>query len=118
LGDQLADTTTTPSPAQAAASAQLASNLASAASPLLRKPIDPQVFVAGFVLTAFVGAVILLCWHVLPEGNATALDILIGVLGTNCTAVVNYFFGSSSSSKAKDATIGAMAGAAGLPPTG
>ena len=44
-----------------------------------------------------------------PASNQNALLVLIGALSTNVTAVVAFFFGSSSGQKAKDATINTLA---------
>ncbi len=47
-----------------------------------------------------------------PATNKDALNSLLGVLTTIFTLQMNFFFGSSSASKAKDETISAIAQAA------
>lgn len=79
---------------------------------------SPQMFIAGFLLSAFVGAIALLCWHVVPTENKDGLEILIGVLAASLKDCTNYFYGSTSSSKDKDATINSLASATPTPTTG
>lgn len=50
----------------------------------------------------------MLKWN-FPEDNKDALNSLLGVLTTIFTLQMNYFFGSSSASKAKDETISDIA---------
>lgn len=44
-----------------------------------------------------------------PEQNKDMINAMLGVLGTIWTLQMNYFFGSSSSNRAKDDTISDMA---------
>lgn len=50
-----------------------------------------------------------------PAENKDALNALMGVLTTIFTLQQNYFFGSSSASRTKDETIGAIAQATTVP---
>jgi hypothetical protein len=45
----------------------------------------------------------------IPQANHDILLVLVTALATNVTQIVSYFFGSSSSNKAKDETISAQA---------
>jgi hypothetical protein len=71
--------------------------------------ISPQV-VFGLLVSGGVFACIfwMLMWG-FPTENKDALNSLLGVLTTVFTLIMNFFFGSTASSKAKDDTIGAIA---------
>jgi hypothetical protein len=63
-------------------------------------PIVVSIFVLGIFLAAIV-----IAWLTKNE----ALQILLGMAGANAGTAVGYWLGSSSGSKAKDATIAAQA---------
>jgi hypothetical protein len=60
------------------------------------------VLVLGFVTWALV-------FQTVPETNQNGLLILIGILSTNITQVVSFFFGSSSQAKKQADTIDTLA---------
>lgn len=68
------------------------------------KDWTPSVLAAS--LTAgFFGVMLWMLAYGLPTNGESALLIMIGALGAGFTQVLNYFFGSSSGSKNKQATI-------------
>ena len=56
----------------------------------------------GAVIAGFFAALALMLWRELPSGTEPAHAIMLGALSTMTGAVVNYYFGSSAGSKAKD----------------
>ena len=54
------------------------------------------------VIAGFFAALGLMLWRELPQGAEPAFAIMLGALSTMTGAVVNYYFGSSVGSKAKD----------------
>lgn len=60
------------------------------------------ILVMGFVTYALV-------YREVPETNQNALLILIGILSTNITSVIQYFFGSSAQTKQQSETIDTLA---------
>jgi hypothetical protein len=60
----------------------------------------------------FLAAIVIAWWT-----KDASLGILLGAAATNATTVVNYWLGSSSGSKAKDATIAQQASVTPLPGT-
>lgn len=60
------------------------------------------ILVMGFVTYALV-------YEEVPETNQNALLILIGILSTNITSVIQYFFGSSAQTKQQSETIDTLA---------
>jgi hypothetical protein len=74
----------------------------------LRDPI-PRILAIGLFLL-LVGMLYSLVRHEIPEGNRSAYDIIIGIVSSAVAAVVNYYFGSSAGSRAKDATVAKMSG--------
>lgn len=75
----------------------------------IRRSGDTQKYVASFVLFAFVGVTLLLCWHSVPPENKETLDLLIGFIGGAFTGVTGFYFGSTQTSHQKDQAIQAMA---------
>ena len=55
---------------------------------------------------AFFILLFLMLSRAIPEGNKSAFDILLGMLGGNLLTVMTYYFGSSRGSRAKDEVIG------------
>jgi hypothetical protein len=64
-----------------------------------------MVVLLGFTIYALV-------YIAVPEANQNALLVLIGAVSTNVTAVVSFFFGSSSGNKAKDDAVNTLAATA------
>ena len=60
---------------------------------------------AGGVTAGFFGLLGLMAFRPIPEVNHDALMMMLGALGAAFTGVVQFFFGSSAGSQAKDATI-------------
>ena len=58
------------------------------------------------VITGFFAALGLMLWREVPDGAEPAFAIMLGALSTMTGAVVNYYFGSSVGSKAKDKWLG------------
>lgn len=81
----------------------------------MRRAGDAQKFVGACVILGFFGVVILLCWHVVPTENKELLDTMLGFIGGAFTTTVAFYFGSTSSSHEKDATITTLA--ANAPPS-
>ena len=61
------------------------------------------------LLLAFFALLFVMCRFPIPEANKSALDILLGMLGTGVTSVLAYYFGSSASSNLKTAIMGRIA---------
>lgn len=68
------------------------------------------MILAGVVCVGFFGTLIGLMLYGLPQKGQDALLIMLGALGSAFTAIVSYYFGSSSGSRAKEAIIEQMAG--------
>lgn len=68
------------------------------------KDWTPRLLAGGVTIGFFSLLFYLLKWAP-PEGNKDVLNILLGSLGTAWIAVMNYYFGSSNSSKGKDEMI-------------
>ena len=65
---------------------------------------------AGAITLGFFGILSGMMWGDLKPENNDALLLMLGTLGAAFGAIVSFYFGSSASSKAKDATIGKLAG--------
>ena len=63
---------------------------------------------AGVVCVGFFGTLIGLLLYGLPSKGQDAVLILLGALSAAFTAIVNYYYGSSSGSKAKEQIIDQM----------
>lgn len=68
------------------------------------KDITPRILAAAIVGGFFL-LLALMAFFKLPEANHDVLLTLLGSLGASVTAVVGFYFGSSASSRDKDATI-------------
>ncbi len=69
--------------------------------------------VIAMMLVALLGGAIYgLVFKQVPDANQNALLVLLGALVTNVTNMVQYYFGSSSSDKAKNDTIATQAATA------
>ena len=64
----------------------------------------PAVLAYGLTL-GFFGLLWLMVFHDVPTTNASAVNILLGALGTAWMASINFFFGSTYGSKSKDAML-------------
>jgi hypothetical protein len=71
------------------------------------KDWTPETLASAVTVGFFGLLVFMLKWQV-PEANAAMLNIMLGVLGTGWVGIMNYYFGSSQGSKAKDAVINTM----------
>jgi len=67
----------------------------------------PSILAVG-LLVGFFGLLTLLVFVDIDPDAAKVLDIMIGSLGTGFITVLNYYFGTSSSSRNKDDTIAKM----------
>lgn len=56
----------------------------------------------SFWSQGLLAAALVVAWY---SGDQTALTLLIGCVATNATTVINFWVGSSSGSRAKDAKI-------------
>ena len=61
--------------------------------------------IALAVLVGFFGLLGLIAFHPLPSTADAPLNVMLGALAGMVTAVAQFYFGSSASSRAKDATI-------------
>lgn len=68
-----------------------------------------QIILALITIFGFFFCIFYMLRFGFPPENKDALNALMGVLTTIFTLQMNYFFGSTSSSKAKDDTIAAVA---------
>jgi hypothetical protein len=69
--------------------------------------------VVAMVMVFLLGASIFALVKIdVPKDNQNALLVLIGALTTNVTAIVAFFFGSSSTNKSKDNTINTLSNTA------
>jgi uncharacterized membrane protein YeaQ/YmgE (transglycosylase-associated protein family) len=67
-----------------------------------------QTIIAFLIVLGFLGVVG--AWFVFPvKGDAGLFNLLLGMLGSGFGTIIQYFFGSSSGSKAKDETISNIA---------
>lgn len=62
---------------------------------------------ALFITAGFFGILAAMFWHEPPAAAHDALMLMLGAMGTAWTSIVGYYFGSSSGSAGKDATIAA-----------
>lgn len=72
------------------------------------KSITPTAL-AVFVTFGFFGLLTLLAFHTVPSANQNTLMTMLGALGAAWSSIINFFFGSSAGSQAKDDTIKRMA---------
>jgi hypothetical protein len=74
--------------------------------------VKVQDAIALIVAVGILGVLLFLVWALtyvaIPEANSNAVTVLLGAVAANVGAVVNYYFGSSATSKAKDETISNM----------
>jgi len=72
---------------------------------VLTKDVFPKILAAATLVTFYV-LVFVLVRVPIPEANRSAFDITLGAVVGAVTTVMAYYFGSSSSSRAKDRAIG------------
>lgn len=68
------------------------------------KDVTPRLLAIAVTL-GFFGLLALMAFHTMPAANQNVLDIMLGALGAAFTGVIHFYFGSSSGSQGKDATI-------------
>jgi hypothetical protein len=72
------------------------------------EPDKIRAVIAGLIILGFLS--VLAAFFFMPlKGDPGLFNVLIGILGGSFTSVVSFYFASSSGSKTKDATIGAIA---------
>jgi len=69
---------------------------------------DTSTLLACVVCGLFGGTLYVLAFHDIPANNKDVLLTLAGLLGTGFSGLVQYYFGSSASSRTKDTTITAL----------
>lgn len=74
------------------------------------KDTTPKV-IAGAVIAGFFGLASILSFMQVPVANHDILVALVAALATGVNSILQFYFGSSSSSRAKDETIGKLAAA-------
>ena len=73
------------------------------------KDLTPMIM-AGVMVAGFFSVVWYMLLYVIPVENQRILDMMLGSLMGSVTSIVAYYFGSSSSSAAKQALIEKIAG--------
>lgn len=68
-----------------------------------------QAVLALIVTAGFFACILFMLTHAYPSDNKDQINAALAVLATIFTLQMNYFFGSSSASKAKDEVIGEIA---------
>ena len=63
------------------------------------------------VTAGFFGVLLMLAFVEVPAGTKEVLYVMVGSLGTAWTGIMSYYYGSSSGSASKQATIDKLAGA-------
>lgn len=64
--------------------------------------------IAMLVLGGFFGLLALMAFKPLPQIAEAPFNVMLGALGAMVTAIAQYYFGSSASSRAKDTTIATL----------
>jgi len=54
------------------------------------------------ITVGFFGLLICMLFHVIPQANERVLDVMVGSLGTAWIGAVNFYYGSTRGSQAKD----------------
>lgn len=72
-------------------------------------PISVPFVLMVLVTVLFGGMLCVLAFHTLPPENKDLFNVLLGSLSTAFITGIGYFWGSSSSSRAKDETITSIA---------
>jgi hypothetical protein len=68
-----------------------------------------QYILGSLVVVGFFALLILLIMSAVPESNMDLLNLVVGALIGTFSSVVNYYFGSSAGSAAKEKTISDIA---------
>jgi uncharacterized membrane protein YeaQ/YmgE (transglycosylase-associated protein family) len=72
------------------------------------EPDKIRAAIAALIILGFLA--VLAAFFFMPlKGDPGLFNVLIGILGGSFTSVVSFYFASTSGSKAKDETIGAIA---------
>ena len=73
---------------------------------------DSTPTILAYSVTAgFFGVLLMLAFVEVPAGTKEVLYVMVGSLGTAWTGIMSYYYGSSSGSASKQATIDKLAGA-------
>lgn len=64
--------------------------------------------IAIAIMVAFFALLALMLTREIPRANERAFDIMLGMLASGVTTVLTYYFGSSNSSRTKDAVLGRL----------
>lgn len=71
---------------------------------------DRAPFVLMMVVTfGLFGLLVMMNFHPVPENSKDLMNIMLGAIGTGWVAGINYFFGSSATSRTKDSAIATLA---------
>lgn len=61
-----------------------------------------QYSIGGLIVLGFILLLIIMIFHLAPEGNQVLLNVMVGAFAGMTLTVVNYLFGSTKSSAEKN----------------